>query len=62
MAGQPTISGKIIKEYLERFPNVQTLTLAKKIYRENKEAFASIETVRSSIRFYRGKSGKQLRK
>ena len=59
MAGQTTLSGKIVKSYLEKFPNVQNLTLAKKIYRENKEAFTSVDTVRSAIRLYRGKMGKK---
>jgi predicted phosphodiesterase len=57
MAGQTTITGKIVKSYLDKFPNVPSLTLAKKIYRENKEAFTDVESVRSGIRWYRGKCG-----
>lgn len=60
--GITSLSGKIVKEYLEKFPSVPSLTLAKKIYRENSEVYNSIDSVRSSIRLYRGKSGDRLRK
>jgi predicted phosphodiesterase len=59
--GSERLSGKVIKPYLEKFPNVASLTLAKKIYRENKEVFNSIDTVRANIRRYRGKIGKKNR-
>lgn len=55
-------SGKIIIEYLKKFPTVPSHTLAKKIYSENKEYFNSIETIRGNIRYYRGKKGNQSRK
>jgi predicted phosphodiesterase len=57
-----TITGEIVKEYLRKFPKIQSMTLAKKIYSENKEVFNTLETVRTAIRSYRGKSGKQNRK
>jgi predicted phosphodiesterase len=56
-----TLSGTVVKEYLEKYPKVQSLTLAKKIYKENIELFTSVETVRTAIRSYRGKSGKTQR-
>ena len=56
-------TGKIILEYLERFPNLPSRTLASKIYNENNELFKDIESVRFHIKYYRGKSGKtQLNK
>ena len=52
-------TGKIILEYLERFPNLPSRTLASKIYNENNELFKDIESVRFHIKYYRGKSGKK---
>jgi predicted phosphodiesterase len=59
MGREATISGKIVKEYLTKFPKLQSLTLAKKIYNENKEVFNTVETVRTAIRMLRGKKGKE---
>lgn len=50
----------IIKSYLDKFPNVKTLTLAKKIYNENSLLWNNVETVRSAIRNLKGTSGKKL--
>lgn len=55
------ISGQIVKEHLEKHPQLPSLTLAKLIYNENSAAFTNIETVRSLIRRYRGRSGKKMR-
>jgi predicted phosphodiesterase len=52
------LTGNIVKEYLEKFPKVQSLTLAKKIYKENKEVFNTLDSVRTAVRRYRGKNGK----
>ena len=49
----------IIKSYLDEYPNLKTMTLAKKIYGENKLLWNNIETVRSAIRKLRGTSGKK---
>jgi predicted phosphodiesterase len=57
MAGIKHLQGSVICEYLEKFPKVQTMTLAKKIYKENKELFVNLEGVRSGIRYYRGTHG-----
>jgi predicted phosphodiesterase len=57
MAKPVTIVGTIVKEYLTKFPKMQSLTLAKKIYRENKAGFKDAEAVRCIIRRYRGKNG-----
>jgi predicted phosphodiesterase len=53
MAGIKHLQGSVICEYLEKFPKVQTMTLARKIYKENKELFVSIESARSAIIYYR---------
>lgn len=50
--------GKIVIEYLERFPTLPSKTLAGKIYSENKELFKDIEAARERIRYYRGAKGK----
>lgn len=47
----------LVKEYLEKFPETPSLTLARTIYNSNKSVFTSIECVRSFIRRYRGASG-----
>lgn len=52
-------SGKIVSEYLRKYPTLPSLTLASKIYKENKLQFTNIEAVRSAIRRFRGKSGKK---
>ncbi len=57
------LTGKTILEYLERFPDLPSRTLASKIYNENSELFKNAEAVRFHIKYYRGKSGKtQLNK
>lgn len=57
MAVQTKLQGKIVKEYLKRFPNVPTKTIADKIYKENKELFSTPETARTRVRYYRGSLG-----
>jgi len=57
-----TIKGSIVLEYLSRFPDTPSLTLAKKIYKENKTSFNSLENVRGMIRQYRGQHGNAKRK
>lgn len=56
------ITGQVVKEYLERFPNTSSHTLAKKIYTENKGLFATEDSARSAVRYYRGASGDRQRK
>ena len=52
---------EIVTDYLERFPGLFSLTLAKKIYNENFEVFKDVEEVRGTVRRYRGKHGKSHR-
>lgn len=56
-----TISGTIVEEYLEKFPGVKSLTLARKLYKDNPEVFTSIDNARTVIRYYRGTTGKYNR-
>ena len=60
--GKKGLSGKIVTEYLEKFPDAQTLTLARLIYADNKEVFSDVESVRSRIRYHRGSTGVRDRK
>jgi len=53
------IKSNIIKDNLQKYPNVASLTLAKAIYKTNKDTFISVEEVRNSIRYYRGANGKK---
>ena len=57
-----SLVGKIVKEYLTKFPNLPNLTLAKKIYNENKLSFSGVENVRTIIRYYVGQGGIKGRK
>lgn len=56
------LTGKIVCEYLAKFPTLPKLTLAKKIYKENKLTFNSVEHARGSIRAYTGAQGERMRK
>jgi predicted phosphodiesterase len=56
-----TIPGKIVLEYLKRFPKTPNLSLAKKVYSENKTSFTSVDSVRSLIRSYKGQMGDKCR-
>ena len=56
-----TIKGELVKEYLEKFGNTASLTLAKKIKEETGLVFDTIEQIRSLIRTYRGAHGDECR-
>ena len=47
----------IVKQYLEEFPELPSLTLAKLIYKNNPVLFTDVEFVRNKIRTYRGSRG-----
>lgn len=53
---------EICKEYIRKFPNTKTKTLAKLIYKENISVFTNSETVRGLLRTIKGNSGKKSRK
>jgi len=52
-----TITGQVVTDYLEKFPNAASLTLARMIYRDHTLEFNSVEHARGIIRMYRGQSG-----
>ena len=52
-----SIKGEIIQKYLEHWPHLPSLSLAKLIYKQNKSAFIDVENVRTIIRYYRGQQG-----
>jgi hypothetical protein len=52
---------EIILEYLEKFPNSPSKTLARKIYSEH-PVLLSFESVYSKVRYYRGQQGAQHRR
>ena len=60
--GETTIKGEIVKEYLQKWPNVKNRTLARKIHKENPLVFNDIEEARFIVRSYRGKAGDYKRK
>jgi predicted phosphodiesterase len=51
------VNSKLIKDYLEEYPEMPSLSLAKLIYKYNSENFKNIEDVRGYIRYYRGTNG-----
>ena len=58
------LKGQIVTEWLDKWPNVSSLQLARMIYNadDNHKAFRDIENVRSVIRYYRLANGKYHRK
>lgn len=52
----------IARNYVKRFTNTASLTLARKMYIENIETFKDIEDARASIRYVRGLQGDKSRK
>lgn len=57
-----TITGEIVTEYLQKYPNLMKLTLARLIYKEHPEAFVSVDNVRNIIRYYTNSLGSYSRK
>lgn len=52
----------LARNYVKKFPNTQSHSLAKKMYLENTEHFKDAEDARSSIRYARGLMGDTKRK
>lgn len=55
------LQGEIVKKYLEKYPMMPSLTIAKLVYNENPKVFRGVENARNLIRYYRGRSGKKCR-
>lgn len=53
---------KLVLDYLTRFPDTPSLSLARKIYNENIEVFPTLEAVRTRVRYYKGATGKANKK
>jgi predicted phosphodiesterase len=64
MSGANEISkkGKIVIQYLEDYPDMPSLTLARMIYFDHPMEFTSVQNARSIIKFHRGKSGDRNRR
>jgi predicted phosphodiesterase len=58
----PFSKNEIVKNYLRKFPNTPSLSVAKKIYAENSPDFKDIEDARSTVRRLRGLVGDVRRK
>jgi len=58
----PTLTGQVVLEYLNKYPDASTLMLARMIYRDNVALFTNVEHTRGIIRYYRGASGNIDRK
>jgi len=54
--------GQIVKNYIKKFINTPSTSIAKKIYAENSDLFKDAEEARTMIRYYRGVRGKVSRK
>jgi len=52
----------LVIEYVRKYPETPSLTLAKLIYRENSKMFNSVESVRLIVREIRGQKGNRDRK
>ena len=61
MAGKKGLTGQITTEYLEKYPNVPSLTLARMILRDHPLVYNSVEHARISIRSFRGAAGDRTR-
>jgi metallophosphoesterase superfamily enzyme len=53
---------KILAQYLSKYPNMPSMTMAKLAYKEHPAVFKSLEHTRSSIRYRRGNNGNSMRK
>ena len=62
LSSNAKVTTRIILEYLEKFPNSPSKTLARKIYSDNEGYFDKFENVYSKVRYYRGQMGKFHRK
>jgi len=54
--------GEVALEYLAKFPDAPTLTIAKRMAKDHPELFKDAEGARDRLRYYRGNSGAKDRK
>lgn len=57
-----TAKGKIVLQYLDRYPTMPSLTMAKLIFKNLPLEFTGTEEARTIIRYYRGSTGDYNRK
>lgn len=63
MARKTNFTGIICKEYIEKYPNMSSTSIAKKIIQDVKHfKVGDEEKLRARIRYYRGTTGKKYRK
>ena len=56
-----TIKRKVVLEYLEKYQETPSLTLARILKRDHSALFKDVEEARTSIRIYRGQHGSNHR-
>lgn len=61
MAANGSLKSQVIQDYLTRFPNAYSKTIANLIYKENPSLWSNVEAVRRNIRYWRGSLGKKHR-
>lgn len=59
---KPSTNTQIVFEYLEKYKDSPSKTIARKIYNENSAFFDNEEAVYLRVRYYRGQMGERLRK
>ena len=52
-----TLAGQLAYEYLKKFPDIKSRTLARLLRKEHPLVFASVEQARSAVRYLRGRNG-----
>lgn len=62
MGSEKTIKGETVIQYLEKYTDLPTNSLAKIVYSDNPILFKSKEDARVLIRYYRGALGSRMRK
>lgn len=62
MSSQPSMNGTIVKEYLNKYPSISSVKLAKLLYNDIPGTFNNIDHARCLIRYYRGANGEKNRK
>ena len=61
MGSKPKIKGEIVQQYLRKYPDIATRTLARIIFQDNPNIWIDEENVRTSIRYYRQSNGAMSR-
>lgn len=62
MASQIQEVSKIVREYIEKFPNTSKLSIAKKLVKDYPIFFKDVDSARSRVRYFTGSQGEYKRK